>query len=287
MSTKLYSGLRAHTPDPLALAQTIRQRLAPIAREAEQVQYGEDLTTVWDLALTGNLDTATIPTDARVTTAARLHRINQDRADSSPGRNNGPLDWEVTILPHDETSLLLLVHAANPQYYAELLESEEITEYGYWDNSDQPEGVTDEEWATRRRDWKEVLKPDWVPANHGVAVRASAWSPSARAVRREGGTWLEQALTSQASVRSRLISPLVSLASQDLPREDLPSVLPGVVMDMALALREASAETVEGLSSVLRPLTIEDVRGPLPGEAPVVNEDAAQQFLEALRENTT
>lgn len=33
-------------------------------------------------------------------------------------------------------------------------------EYGYWNNTDQPEGVTDRQWLTRERNWKEVCIDD-------------------------------------------------------------------------------------------------------------------------------
>ena len=38
----------------------------------------------------------------------------------------------------------------------------EVEEYGYWNNTDQPEGVTDAEWDERRAAWERCL-PNWSP----------------------------------------------------------------------------------------------------------------------------
>jgi len=35
-----------------------------------------------------------------------------------------------------------------------------LREYGYWDNSDMPEDMSNEEWNQRRIDWEEVIKYD-------------------------------------------------------------------------------------------------------------------------------
>jgi hypothetical protein len=46
--------------------------------------------------------------------------------------------------------------------------------YPYWDNSDEPEGVTPAQWKQRRKDWEEALVgPDrsGVPANEGLGLQ--------------------------------------------------------------------------------------------------------------------
>lgn len=41
-----------------------------------------------------------------------------------------------------------------------------VSEYGYWNNTDRPEGVTAQQWTARRKAWDKVI-PSGVPADSG------------------------------------------------------------------------------------------------------------------------
>lgn len=45
-----------------------------------------------------------------------------------------------------------------------------IEEYGYWNNTDPPEGVTDEEWAQREQDWNQALPGPGIPSRCGLCT---------------------------------------------------------------------------------------------------------------------
>lgn len=48
----------------------------------------------------------------------------------------------------------------------------EVEDYGYWDNTDLPEGVTEDEWEIRRQHWSKALRFD-DPAGNGIPSRSA------------------------------------------------------------------------------------------------------------------
>ena len=79
----------------------------------------------------------------------------------------------ITILPcHDEVFLLLYTEDRDVQDMFDAME--EIEEYPYWDNSDQPDGMTWEEWGVRGDEWDEALGGDnpgnGVPSQNGFGI---------------------------------------------------------------------------------------------------------------------
>jgi hypothetical protein len=66
------------------------------------------------------------------------------------------LDFEISIhfLPDKILSLLF----CNNQDMINIFKSQkEVEEYGYWDNTDKPENISDHEWVKRRKDWELAL----------------------------------------------------------------------------------------------------------------------------------
>lgn len=43
-------------------------------------------------------------------------------------------------------------------------------ELGYWDNTDWPDDVTDEEWAYREKSWSKLTDHDLAPASIGLSI---------------------------------------------------------------------------------------------------------------------
>lgn len=62
-----------------------------------------------------------------------------------------------------------------------------VEEYGYWNNTDSPEGMTARRWRRRKKDWQIACEP-WC-RNHGLCVEVFKIEPTP-----SGGTsfgWLE------------------------------------------------------------------------------------------------
>lgn len=68
------------------------------------------------------------------------------------------LDWftkQNLIIPYFENKLA----------YQELLKLTSVNEYGYWNNSDEPDDISIDEWNQRKLDWDEALN-SWNAENY-------------------------------------------------------------------------------------------------------------------------
>ena len=76
----------------------------------------------------------------------------------------------MSILPiHNK--ILMLPYAENDAFYKVLTENEYFEEYGYWNNTDPDENVSEEDWAERKRDWDEALEGIGIPAENGFTIK--------------------------------------------------------------------------------------------------------------------
>lgn len=74
----------------------------------------------------------------------------------------------VTVLPcHDEVFLMIFTEEREVEDIFGKME--EIEEYPYWDNTDQPKGMTWEEWEVRGKEWDEALG-NGIPSQNGFGI---------------------------------------------------------------------------------------------------------------------
>lgn len=79
------------------------------------------------------------------------------------GRRNPSYDFQftVSVIPTKDKTLCVIYTEQNE--FREIWENmKEVEEYGYWNNTDQPEDVTDKEWRFREKEWEKALK-NWGP----------------------------------------------------------------------------------------------------------------------------
>lgn len=74
--------------------------------------------------------------------------------------------YDCVVLQAESGRILVLFYAQDQDYYEALTASGVVVPYGYWNNSDEPEEVTQEEWEQRKNDWL-VLDTD-TPADTGL-----------------------------------------------------------------------------------------------------------------------
>lgn len=89
------------------------------------------------------------------------------------GKRDRQLDIEVsiTLLPTETPGEFLVFPIAdNSQMMEKLGELPGLVEYAYWNNTDQPDGITDEEWDARGRAWDKALGDDGIPALSGFSI---------------------------------------------------------------------------------------------------------------------
>lgn len=91
-------------------------------------------------------------------------------------------DMDIVIFPTEDNRFLATLYTAVPEFQEMWRSLPEVEFYGYWDNADQDEDCTEEQWEQRRADWGEVLldKPCSVPSVCGFTTSlhgSYTWPP--------------------------------------------------------------------------------------------------------------
>lgn len=154
MSVKLYSGF-AYTGDVRALMATFDSFRPWLEREAQRVL---------DEFLARNAERG----KAFVEWLKLRHEIKRTG-------ERFPLvdtDFSVTVFPRGPRSWVGLVYTEHEAWRSRFMRLPRIREFGYWNNTDEPEGMTRREWARRNRVWSEVLldKPTGIPSMYGLSI---------------------------------------------------------------------------------------------------------------------
>lgn len=170
MSTKIYDGLR--------IDQIPGRTIFTVAREIRE-------------ALHDALRKQSVEDNARAMRAL-LIRNTQDTSSQQKSQPNGTFVDYMTHLfinQKDDDAFdlsFMLFEVPGKDYWlgdpigrhswlaskvVDVKEIEGVREWGYWNNTDQPEDVTDEEWDVRRQDWDVVGFGPVV--DYGLSIRIS------------------------------------------------------------------------------------------------------------------
>jgi hypothetical protein len=172
MSTKIYNGYEivGHTLESfLAALRTLKPELERLARKLTARQLAQLATSRFDFDALG-LDKREMPplTQALLDLHDRQGRIERTRERDTVV----DFSFELVVLPVEDT-LLAMVYTEQEDMRLLWQAQPWCREFGYWDNTDQPEGVSGADWAERARLWKAALG-DWYtpPAQAGYAFTA-------------------------------------------------------------------------------------------------------------------
>lgn len=83
------------------------------------------------------------------------------------------LDFGMHVIFFDvglENELLMVAYPGNNRTVAAFSTIEGVSDYDYWDNVDQPDGVTDAEWKQREDHWDIALGTTDIPAQEGFGI---------------------------------------------------------------------------------------------------------------------
>lgn len=84
-------------------------------------------------------------------------------------------ECDVQILHVPGRNLVLAMLFAEQDMYRVIWEHMPgVREYAYWNNTDKPSYVTEEQWARRGRDWDKALGRDGIPSLHGFGIQCHA-----------------------------------------------------------------------------------------------------------------
>ena len=170
MSLTIYDGLRATARDPFEVGLQIRSVLEPVFHEKFKAAYEKaklNKSEQWSKAFFVDNDSV-IPEH---TIDLKLYRIVK-KLHRDPRHTFSDLDFAYDVLLYRNAAggnPLILVFGENAREYRELLISSGVAEdYGYWDNSDEDEDVSEEDWATRKLAWSDFA--DIRSGNTGLTI---------------------------------------------------------------------------------------------------------------------
>lgn len=82
------------------------------------------------------------------------------------------MSCELVLLPH-ESGLYGIAYTENRAIESAFFASEGIERFPYWNNTDRPNEVSEEDWAARGHLWHELLPGSGVPAECGLSRKLS------------------------------------------------------------------------------------------------------------------
>jgi hypothetical protein len=175
VSTKIYNGLR-FTCDIFELHEHLTVWSRRIAAETKELAgaFVVRRAVAWmDLVALG-IPTDDLPKTSYLTGAAsdlrtRYEKLKQPYPSSDPAVD---FTFDVTIHPV-EGRLYGMVFAGQNEWRRSFIEQPFVEAYGYWNNSDGPEDVSEADWLERKRIWDLALPSEFgaIPARCGLSAQ--------------------------------------------------------------------------------------------------------------------
>lgn len=139
MSIKIYKGFRLAT-DSFAQAMQIVECFRPWVTEQANQQMDSFIENMTKSGH-GFIEACDTWQDFR-------REIRQKQASIS----HADTDFTVVLIP-SAGQLLGIVYTAHQDWYQQWCQHPGVQEYSYWDNTDEPEGMSEQEWDARAKAW--------------------------------------------------------------------------------------------------------------------------------------
>lgn len=183
MSTKIYDGMIAVDKNVFTAQRKIKEIIEPMFYDQffaalDMVRKSPDKTwlELFGLSCKGRYEAwdTKIGDEDKYELDFRLYDLIETLR-KDPGHTFSSLDfaYEVVLLPNGrglsaEPLVLLFSERGGNAYRAALIEADVLRDYGYWNNTDEPDDVTDAEWRQRRRAWSKLD----VPRDDGLLIQS-------------------------------------------------------------------------------------------------------------------
>lgn len=163
MSTKIYNGFKIDTTEPAKLLELVRA-FRPWVGEQQMAVYEEWCALVNKVRARGK-DHPEYYADCF------WPWIDARKEIKKTGLRNPVVDtdFEVTFLPFDG-AMYGITYVERSKWHKEWLKQPGVSEFAYWNNTDQPDHITDADWEQRRVIWDELLPGAGVPSLNGFTI---------------------------------------------------------------------------------------------------------------------
>jgi hypothetical protein len=175
MSTKIYRGFRFRSHDLFDIHNVIaawRIELAELQRrDMASVLAGLSLEIIDRNAVNPRRNAGKNPFRA----AREEVRTRQKEILGSGLRDpEVDFDFELSILPH-EGRIYGMVFSERPHWVNRWLAKDEVEDFSYWNSTDRPDGVSEEEWGTRGGIWQRIFQanPAGTPGMAGFSAQCT------------------------------------------------------------------------------------------------------------------
>lgn len=299
MSIKIYDGLIIERDMTLLAAKALASKIRPLADaliEAEQTRLAARAAArAYDQALMGRRDAQREGSSDGTLSSWRNalsvggHAIDEERSKDKKGeRAFVALGLEAALIPIGPGKTLALSYGSK-ELQEIFARASGAKEYGYWDNTDEPEGMGRREWGQRKRDWQKALGKtmQFSPAEAGVSLMLSSlkykswWMPEREQIA-EAVAGMEDftaAARARSIARNELLGALIQERKAEFENDSGLSSYMRVHRECDLQMRSEEGQArVEAFARQLEPLlpelTLERLEMPL---------EKAQEQGEGLR----
>ncbi len=181
MSTKIYNGYQIKEmsmPELLLLIQRVQDALLPVHEKLYMTQFVREALRIIDgkvllipekfaaMAASGSKGCEVTPyfyANSVIRNAQKEIKISQIR---DPLYDFG---CEIVVLPLSQGKILAILYTEK-KAFTDIVESfPEIEPYPYYNDTDEPEDITLEEWDARGQEWEKALNKD-IPSLCGFTV---------------------------------------------------------------------------------------------------------------------
>lgn len=156
MSVKIYSGYRIplNGTSVFSVARDVRAMMQPVMKNALHRRYVSNAINIYQAQ---ELTSKGLLKDSRM--SSRTAYASAVKALEDFEKESFRFSLFLFSDPQDRTSeYVYLITLTNPLWEKAFVDhftaSHGLEEYGYWNNSDQPEEVSDEDWAIRAQVWE-------------------------------------------------------------------------------------------------------------------------------------
>ena len=156
MSTKIHNGYRLPAgSDPFTFLDELRLALDPVRDRIDAELLINRAMAYIDDVTAAPADKVERGTEIR---AAYREFTNTQRSLSATDRAHDPHRFELSLSRDPLTEqLALLIYTEEKALHDTFLTVSGAETYGYWNNTDRPEGTTEAEWVDRKEFWDRIL----------------------------------------------------------------------------------------------------------------------------------
>ena len=268
MSTKIYSGLRLVAgADLWEFLQQLRREANVIRDRLDARLLAADAAMIVDRRRIGN----PVPDEqpggrarSAIWEAVDRFKADQDKLGKSDiGHDPHRLELSVGYDPVASRHMLIMYCEATE--LRELVTGHpDVEEYGYWNNSDQPDGVTDQEWDERRQAWNRVLPGVGIPAETMLTFTLRSHPHAGMTLVGLAGTGINPLLLEQLPTpaeRARAMVRVPVAQALGLPGLDPAS---SEFWDALRQAEHATAVAAAEVARILEPITETDLTAAMP-----------------------